>query len=159
MKTDRAGIGRFRGRLPIAGCKHRGLVMLFLHAVGAVVAGAALDGLHDSNRIRTVICRQEGGAAMMADVEEEEDEDEDLGPYRPHTEGPHRKALRRTAHATTATRRTVTAGDSQRGQHSRAADGRPQAEELRASRRSGPTGRRRREGTGGRRDRRGAEGR
>jgi len=28
---------------------------------------AALDGLHDSNRIRTVICRQEGGAAMMAD--------------------------------------------------------------------------------------------
>jgi acetolactate synthase-1/2/3 large subunit len=29
---------------------------------------AALDGLHDSNRIRTVICRQEGGASMMADA-------------------------------------------------------------------------------------------
>ena len=29
---------------------------------------AALDALHDSNRIRTVICRQEGGAAMMADA-------------------------------------------------------------------------------------------
>jgi acetolactate synthase I/II/III large subunit len=28
---------------------------------------AALDGLYDSNRIRTVVCRQEGGAAMMAD--------------------------------------------------------------------------------------------
>ena len=29
---------------------------------------AALDGLHDSNSIRTVICRQEGGAAMMAEA-------------------------------------------------------------------------------------------
>jgi acetolactate synthase-1/2/3 large subunit len=29
---------------------------------------AALDGLHDSSRIRTVICRQEGGAAMMAEA-------------------------------------------------------------------------------------------
>jgi acetolactate synthase-1/2/3 large subunit len=29
---------------------------------------AALDGLHDSNRIRTVICRQEGGAAIMAEA-------------------------------------------------------------------------------------------
>ncbi len=29
---------------------------------------AALDGLHDSNRIQTVICRQEGGAAMMAEA-------------------------------------------------------------------------------------------
>jgi acetolactate synthase-1/2/3 large subunit len=29
---------------------------------------AALDGLHDSNRIRTVICRQEGGTAMMAEA-------------------------------------------------------------------------------------------
>ena len=29
---------------------------------------SALDGLHDSNRIRTVVCRQEGGAAMMADA-------------------------------------------------------------------------------------------
>ena len=29
---------------------------------------AALDALHDSNRIRTIICRQEGGAAMMADA-------------------------------------------------------------------------------------------
>src|SRR5262249_60691363 len=29
---------------------------------------AALAGLHDSNRIKTVICRQEGGAAMMAEA-------------------------------------------------------------------------------------------
>jgi acetolactate synthase I/II/III large subunit len=29
---------------------------------------AALDGLHDSNRIKTIICRQEGGASMMADA-------------------------------------------------------------------------------------------
>lgn len=29
---------------------------------------AALDGLHDSNRVKTVICRQEGGAAMMAEA-------------------------------------------------------------------------------------------
>ena len=30
---------------------------------------AALDGLYDSNRIRTVVCRQEAGAAMMADAQ------------------------------------------------------------------------------------------
>jgi acetolactate synthase-1/2/3 large subunit len=29
---------------------------------------AALDGLHDSNRIKTVICRQDGGAALMAEA-------------------------------------------------------------------------------------------
>ena len=29
---------------------------------------AALDGLYDSNRIKTVICRQEGGASMMAEA-------------------------------------------------------------------------------------------
>ena len=29
---------------------------------------AALDGLYDSNRIRTIVCRQEGGAAMMAEA-------------------------------------------------------------------------------------------
>lgn len=29
---------------------------------------AALDGLYDTNRIQTVICRQEGGAAMMAEA-------------------------------------------------------------------------------------------
>lgn len=29
---------------------------------------AALDGLHGQNDIRTIICRQEGGAAMMADA-------------------------------------------------------------------------------------------
>ena len=29
---------------------------------------AALDGLYDSTRIRTVVCRQEGGAVMMADA-------------------------------------------------------------------------------------------
>ncbi len=29
---------------------------------------AALDGLHDSNRLKTIICRQEGGASMMAEA-------------------------------------------------------------------------------------------
>ena len=29
---------------------------------------AALDGLHDSNRIKTIICRQEGGASIMAEA-------------------------------------------------------------------------------------------
>ncbi len=29
---------------------------------------AALDGLHDSQRIRTIICRHEGGASMMAEA-------------------------------------------------------------------------------------------
>ncbi|MEM8743202.1 MAG: thiamine pyrophosphate-binding protein, partial [Pseudomonadota bacterium] len=29
---------------------------------------AALDGLHGQNDIRTIVCRQEGGAAMMADA-------------------------------------------------------------------------------------------
>jgi acetolactate synthase-1/2/3 large subunit len=29
---------------------------------------AALDGLHDSNRVKTIICRQEGGASMMAEA-------------------------------------------------------------------------------------------
>ncbi len=29
---------------------------------------AALDGLHDSNRVKTVICRQEGGASIMAEA-------------------------------------------------------------------------------------------
>ena len=29
---------------------------------------AALDGLHAHNQIRTIICRQEGGAAMMAEA-------------------------------------------------------------------------------------------
>ena len=28
---------------------------------------AALDGLHGQNDIRTIICRQEGGAAIMAE--------------------------------------------------------------------------------------------
>src|ERR1051326_6088176 len=29
---------------------------------------AALDGLHDSNRIKTIICRQEGGARIVAEA-------------------------------------------------------------------------------------------
>lgn len=29
---------------------------------------SALDGLHSVESIRTIICRQEGGAAMMADA-------------------------------------------------------------------------------------------
>ena len=29
---------------------------------------AVLDGLHDTNSVRTVMCRHEGGAAMMAEA-------------------------------------------------------------------------------------------
>ncbi len=29
---------------------------------------AALDGLYDSNQIKTIICRQEGGCSMMAEA-------------------------------------------------------------------------------------------
>ena len=57
--------------------RHGGKIMIDqLEAQGATAAFtvpgesflAALDGLHDSNRIKTVICRQEGGAAMMAEA-------------------------------------------------------------------------------------------
>jgi len=57
--------------------RHGGKVLTSqLEAQGASVAFtvpgesflAALDGLHDSNRIRTIICRQEGGASMMAEA-------------------------------------------------------------------------------------------
>jgi acetolactate synthase-1/2/3 large subunit len=60
-----------------AAMRHGGKVLIDqLEAQGAstvfTVPGesflAALDGLHDSNRIRTIICRQEGGAAMMAEA-------------------------------------------------------------------------------------------
>src|SRR5690606_20773061 len=63
---------------------HRGLIMRHggkilidqLEAQGVTTAFtvpgesflAALDGLHDSNQIRAIICRQEGGAAMMAEA-------------------------------------------------------------------------------------------
>ena len=29
---------------------------------------AVIDGLHDTNSVKTVMCRQEGGAAMMAEA-------------------------------------------------------------------------------------------
>jgi acetolactate synthase-1/2/3 large subunit len=57
--------------------RHGGKVLISqLEAQGATAAFtvpgesflAALDGLHDSNRIKTVICRQEGGASMMAEA-------------------------------------------------------------------------------------------
>ena len=57
--------------------RHGGKILIDqLEAQGATAAFtvpgesflAALDGLHDSNRIKTVICRQEGGAAMMAEA-------------------------------------------------------------------------------------------
>jgi acetolactate synthase I/II/III large subunit len=57
--------------------RHGGKVLIDqLEAQGATTAFtvpgesflAALDGLHDTNRIRTIICRQEGGAAMMAEA-------------------------------------------------------------------------------------------
>jgi acetolactate synthase-1/2/3 large subunit len=57
--------------------RHGGKILISqLEAQGAAAAFtvpgesflAALDGLHDSNRIKTVICRQEGGASMMAEA-------------------------------------------------------------------------------------------
>ena len=57
--------------------RHGGKILIDqLEAQGATTAFmvpgesflAAIDGLHDSNRIRTIICRQEGGAAMMAEA-------------------------------------------------------------------------------------------
>jgi acetolactate synthase-1/2/3 large subunit len=57
--------------------RHGGKILIDqLEAQGATTAFtvpgesflAALDGLHDSNRIRTIICRQEGGASMMAEA-------------------------------------------------------------------------------------------
>jgi acetolactate synthase-1/2/3 large subunit len=60
-----------------SGMRHGGKILVSqLEAQGASAAFtvpgesflAALDGLHDSNRIRTVICRQEGGASMMAEA-------------------------------------------------------------------------------------------
>src|SRR5262245_21697868 len=59
------------------GMRHGGKILIDqLEAQGAssafTVPGesflAALDGLHDSNRIKTIICRQEGGASMMAEA-------------------------------------------------------------------------------------------
>ena len=57
--------------------RHGGKILIDqLEAQGATAAFtvpgesflAALDGLHDSNRVKTVICRQEGGASMMAEA-------------------------------------------------------------------------------------------
>ena len=57
--------------------RHGGKILIDqLEAQGATTAFmvpgesflAALDGLHDSNRIKTVVCRQEGGASMMAEA-------------------------------------------------------------------------------------------
>jgi acetolactate synthase-1/2/3 large subunit len=57
--------------------RHGGKILIDqLEAQGATMAFtvpgesflAALDGLYDSRRIRTIICRQEGGAAMMAEA-------------------------------------------------------------------------------------------
>jgi acetolactate synthase-1/2/3 large subunit len=59
------------------GMRHGGKILVDqLEAQGAAAAFtvpgesflAALDGLYDSSRIRTVICRQEGGASMMAEA-------------------------------------------------------------------------------------------
>src|SRR6202007_876619 len=61
----------------VKGMRHGGKILIDqLEAQGTTTAFtvpgesflAALDGLHDSNRIKTVICRQEGGASMIADA-------------------------------------------------------------------------------------------
>jgi acetolactate synthase I/II/III large subunit len=57
---------RHAGRLLIEQLEMQGVDTVF--CVPGESYLAALDGLYDSNRIRTVVCRQEGGAAMMADA-------------------------------------------------------------------------------------------
>jgi acetolactate synthase I/II/III large subunit len=57
---------RHGGRILIDQLETQGVTTVF--TVPGESFLAALDGLHASNCIRTVICRQEGGAAMMAEA-------------------------------------------------------------------------------------------
>ena len=57
---------RHGGKILIDQLEHQGATTAF--TVPGESFLAALDGLHDSNRIKTIICRQEGGASMMAEA-------------------------------------------------------------------------------------------
>ncbi|NNL84357.1 MAG: thiamine pyrophosphate-binding protein, partial [Myxococcales bacterium] len=60
-ETDRHGGRILADQLRIQGCEA-------VYCVPGESFLAALDGLHDVPGIRTVVCRQEGGAAMMAEA-------------------------------------------------------------------------------------------
>ena len=58
--------GRLAGHVLVDALQRHGVDMVF--GVPGESYLAVLDGLQDSNRIRTIVCRQEGGAAMMAEA-------------------------------------------------------------------------------------------
>ena len=57
---------RLGGHLLVDALRTHGVDMVF--GVPGESYLAVLDGLHDANSIQTIICRQEGGAAMMAEA-------------------------------------------------------------------------------------------
>ena len=65
--TERSGSIRETGRTRVSGSlRAHGVEMVF--GVPGESYLAVLDGLQDANSIQTIICRQEGGATMMAEA-------------------------------------------------------------------------------------------
>lgn len=64
--TDRTNAGRIGGHILVDCLRAHGVDLAF--AVPGESYLAVLDGLVDVPQIRTVVCRQEGGAAMMAEA-------------------------------------------------------------------------------------------
>ncbi|MBT5266735.1 MAG: thiamine pyrophosphate-binding protein, partial [Rhodospirillaceae bacterium] len=58
--------GRLAGHAIVDALRLHGVDMVF--GVPGESYLAVIDGLHDANDIRTIMCRQEGGAAMMAEA-------------------------------------------------------------------------------------------
>lgn len=64
--TDRRNAGKIGGHILVDCLRTHGVDMAF--AVPGESYLAVLDGLVDAPEIRTIVCRQEGGAAMMAEA-------------------------------------------------------------------------------------------
>src|SRR3546814_5495815 len=64
--TDRSNAGKIGGHILVDCLRAHGVELVF--AVPGESYLAVLDGLVDAPEIRTVVCRQEGGAAMMAEA-------------------------------------------------------------------------------------------
>ena len=64
--TDRSNAGRIGGHILVDCLRAHGVDLAF--AVPGESYLAVLDGLVDAPEIRTIVCRQEGGAAMMAEA-------------------------------------------------------------------------------------------
>jgi len=64
--TDRSNAGKIGGHILVDCLRAHGVELAF--AVPGESYLAVLDGLVDAPEIRTVVCRQEGGAAMMAEA-------------------------------------------------------------------------------------------